>query len=140
MDTVIKKNHTRYFHVFHLLSAFKNVRGKVLDVGCGKGAILANLKTQRQDLQITGCDFDIKSLQAFKKQFGSLYAGEDISLVRVPKGYEADNPAADYLKLKSFIATRSLTDEEITSRSLQKTCISAFTALRPLLEFINRAK
>jgi uncharacterized protein (TIGR02453 family) len=50
---------------------------------------------------------------AFKKQYQQLYKGADASLTRVPKGYEADNPAAEYLKLKSFIAMHPVTNEEI---------------------------
>jgi uncharacterized protein (DUF2461 family) len=61
-----------------------------------------------------------------------------VSLTRVPKGYEADNPAAEYLRLKSFIAMRPITDEEITSGDLEKICVNAFKALKPLVEFINR--
>jgi uncharacterized protein (TIGR02453 family) len=75
---------------------------------------------------------------AFKKQYGELYKGGDVSLTRVPKGYEADNPAAEYLRLKSFIAMRPITDEEITSGDLEKICVNAFKALKPLVEFINR--
>lgn len=75
---------------------------------------------------------------AFKKQYQQLYKGDDVSLSRVPKGYDADNPAAEYLKLKSFIAMRMISDEEIASGDLEKICGNAFKALKPLVEFINR--
>jgi uncharacterized protein (TIGR02453 family) len=75
---------------------------------------------------------------AFKKQYQQLYTGDDVSLSRVPKGYDAENPAAEYLKLKSFIAMRPITDEEIASGDLEKICVNAFKALKPLVEFINR--
>ena len=101
----------------------------------------AELSKIRQEIDYNLDEFTtILKSPAFKKQFGVLYSGEDMSLQRVPKGYEAQNPAAEYLKLKSFIATRPLTDEEIVSKSLQKTCIAVFTALRPLLDFINRTQ
>ncbi len=101
----------------------------------------AELSKIRQEIDYNLEEFtSILKAPAFKKQFGVLYSGEDMSLKRVPKGYEAENPAADYLKLKSFIATRPLTDEEIVSKSLQKTCIASFTALKPLLDFINRTQ
>jgi uncharacterized protein (TIGR02453 family) len=95
----------------------------------------------RQEIDYNLKEFSsIVKSPAFKKQYGTLYTGEDISLVRVPKGYETSNPAAPYLRLKSIIATRKLTDEEIISTSLQKTCIGAFIALKPLVEFINRTQ
>ena len=101
----------------------------------------AELAKVRQEIDYNPAEFKaILSAPAFKKQFGSLYSGEDMSLQRVPKGYEADNPMAEFLKLKSFIATRKLTDEEISSDSLQKFCIAAFTALKPLFDFINRTQ
>jgi uncharacterized protein (TIGR02453 family) len=101
----------------------------------------AELAKIRQEIDYNFEEFmAILKSPSFKKQFGSLNTGEGISLQRVPKGYEADNPAAEYLKLRSYIAMRPLTDEEIGSRSLQKTCIAAFTALKPLLDFINRTQ
>ncbi|HSF46472.1 MAG TPA: DUF2461 domain-containing protein [Chitinophagaceae bacterium] len=75
---------------------------------------------------------------AFKKQYKELHRGEDISLTRVPKGYEPANPAAEYLKLKSFIAMRPLSDEEVQSGDLEKICVTAFKALKPLVDFVNR--
>jgi uncharacterized protein (DUF2461 family) len=71
--------------------------------------------------------------------YGELYTGEDQKLSRVPKGYEVDNPAAEYLKLKSFIAMRKLTEKEVLSKDLKKITLEAFAALQPLMEFINRA-
>lgn len=76
---------------------------------------------------------------AFRKQYGQLYVGDDISLSRVPKGYEPTNPAAEYLKLKSFIAMRAVSDEEIGSGKLVATSAEAFKALKPLIDFLNAA-
>ena len=56
----------------------------------------------------------------------------------MPKGYEKDNPAADYLRLKSFIAETRISDEELIKGSLHKKTVTAFEALQPLLNFINR--
>jgi hypothetical protein len=65
--------------------------------------------------------------------------GEGMSLSTIPKGYEKDNPAAKYLKLKSFIAETSVTDEELVKGTLHKKTLTAFEALQPFLNFINRA-
>jgi hypothetical protein len=56
----------------------------------------------------------------------------------MPKGYEKDNPAANYLKLKSFIAETRVSDDELIKGSLHKKTLDAFQALQPLLQFINR--
>ena len=75
---------------------------------------------------------------AFKKQYGTLNSGKEISLVRVPKGYEADSPAAEYLKLKSFTATKPLPDSTIASKEFIEHCTTAFKALKPLIGFLNQ--
>lgn len=94
----------------------------------------------RQEIDYNLPEFkSIVSSAAFKKQYKDLHRGEDISLTRVPKGYETSNPAAEYLKLKSLIAMRPLSDEEVQSKDLEKTCIAAFKALKPLVDFVNRS-
>ena len=50
-----------------------------------------------------------------------------------------DNPAIDYLKLQSLIAETKIADEDLTKSALHKKTITAFEALQPLLNFINRA-
>ena len=60
-------------------------------------------------------------------------------LSRVPKGYEPDNPAAEYLKLKSFIAMVKIENAELTSKELLRKTVNSFEALQPLLEFINHS-
>ncbi len=64
----------------------------------------------------------------FKSVYGDLYRNDGISLVRVPKGYDAENPAAEFLKLKSFIGTCKLTNADLTSKDLLKKTITAFEA------------
>lgn len=76
---------------------------------------------------------------AFKKQYGGLSASDEYRLTRVPKGYEADNPAAEFLKLKSFVALQNLNDKTLVSKDLVKTTMAAFSALQPLVYFLNTA-
>ena len=77
------------------------------------------------------------------KKFKSMYKGLDKSdefvLSRVPKGYEPDNPAAEFLKLKSYIALVSFSDKDLTSPTLKKKTLAAFEALQPLITFLNRS-
>lgn len=75
----------------------------------------------------------------FKTVYGDLSRDAEYTLSRVPKGYEPDNPAAEYLKLKSFVAMTSLKDTDLTSKDLVKKTVAGFEALQPLLEFINNA-
>lgn len=62
-----------------------------------------------------------------------------MSLSREPKGYEKDNPAIDYIKLKSWVAIAPVTDADLTDKNLAKKIIAAFETLQPLVMFLNRA-
>lgn len=98
------------------------------------------LKKVRQEIDYCFDEFKtITGSRKFKKIYGELYSGEDVSLAKVPQGFEKDNPAAAYLKLKSFIAMKPVKDEELTSKQFLRTTLDAFDSLQPLLEFINRA-
>ena len=97
------------------------------------------LKNMRQEIDYNWEEFQgILSQKEFKNQYGDVYKGGDVSLTTMPKGYEKDNPAAGYLKLKSFIAETKLADEELTKGSLHKKTVAAFETIQPLLHFINR--
>jgi uncharacterized protein (TIGR02453 family) len=100
----------------------------------------ANLKKVRQEIDYNWEEFSsIIKNKNFKKIYSDLYKGEDVSLSRMPKGYEEDNAAIDYLKLKSLIAETKIADEDLTKATLHKKTIAAFEALQPLLKFINRS-
>lgn len=77
--------------------------------------------------------------QTFQLVYKDLSRSEEYVLTRVPKGYEPTNPAAEYLKLKSFVALTNLKDTDITSKNLVIKTTSAFKALQPLIEFLNEA-
>lgn len=98
------------------------------------------LKKVRQEIDYNWDEFQtILKEKNFRKTYKYLYMGADQKLTTMPKGYEKDNPAAEYLKLKSFIAETSVTNEELTKATLHKTTVAAFEALQPFLQFINRA-
>lgn len=99
----------------------------------------AALKNMRQEIDYNWDEFGaILQDKNFKKIYGDLYKGGEVSLSTMPKGYDKDNPAAGYLRLKSFIAETRLSDEELTKGSLHKKTLTAFESLQPLLNFINR--
>lgn len=97
------------------------------------------LKNMRQEIDYNWSEFEaIVNARPFKKLYGDVYKGGEVSLSTMPKGYEKDNPAATYLRLKSFIAETKMEDEVLTKASLHKKSLAAFEALQPLLQFINR--
>lgn len=99
-----------------------------------------NLKKLRQEIDYCFPEFKkIIGAAAFKKYYGELEKDEKQMLVNIPKGYDKENPAVDYLRMKSYIATKNLSDEEILSPKLADEVIQSFKALMPVVKFINRA-
>ena len=98
------------------------------------------LNKVRQEIDYNLNDFKkILSSKKFKSVYKDLSRSEEYVLSRVPKGYEPTNPAADYLKMKSFVALTNLKDSDLTSKNLINKTVEAFEALQPLVEFINEA-
>lgn len=99
------------------------------------------LKKVRQEIDYS---FDELKKIISNKKFTSVYASGlssegEAKLSRPPKGYDENNPAIEYLKLKSFVAMSPLTDEQITDKKFVSAAVKAFTALHPLVVFLNNA-
>ncbi len=97
------------------------------------------LKKVRQEIDYCFPAFKkIINSPAFKTQYSGLEMDERQMLVNIPKGYDKENPATPFLKLKSFVATKNIPDTLLTSPALTKDVVLAFKALMPLVKFMNR--
>jgi uncharacterized protein (TIGR02453 family) len=98
------------------------------------------LKKVRQEIDYNFDEFQgILNNKKFVEHFTELEATKDIKLTNVPREYEKTNPAAEYLKLKSFIATKPIRDAELTHSLLLSHTVKAFQALAPLVRFLNNS-
>lgn len=91
----------------------------------------------RQEIDYSFTDW--KSLinnSSFKKMFIEGVKSNE-TLIRPPKGYDENNPAIEYLKMKSFIVTRPFTDLEILERGFKNNVAKTFKAMKPLIDFLN---
>jgi uncharacterized protein (TIGR02453 family) len=96
------------------------------------------LKKLRQEIDYNFADFQkIVKGKKFVSTFGDLERTEGVMLSRPPKGYEVDNPAIEYLKMKSFIATVPLDDNILTDKGLVKHLAGLFAQLKPFIDFLN---
>lgn len=94
----------------------------------------------RQEIDYSFDEFKkIITAKKFKAVYKDLDKSHDFVLSRLPKGYEAENPAAEYLKFKSFIVMTEFKDSELTSKTLLKKTVNAFETLKPLIDFLNQA-
>jgi uncharacterized protein (TIGR02453 family) len=73
--------------------------------------------------------------KSFKKMFTEGIKGE--TLTRPPKGYDENNPAIEFLKMKSFIMSRPFTDKEVQSKGFVKDVAKTFQAMKPVIDFLN---
>ena len=98
------------------------------------------LKKIRQEIDYCFEEFNgIVTNPDFIKAVGGLESTNEMTLSRPPKGYEDTNPAIAYLKLKSFIASTTISDQDLTSNHLAKKIVDACEAIQPLNNFINKA-
>jgi uncharacterized protein (TIGR02453 family) len=108
---------------------------------CGGGIwhpAAPELKKIRQEIDYNYDEFlSVTNEKKFRKLFGDL--DEEDKLVRAPQGYSEDNPAIEYLKMRNYITGTSFTDAELTSKNLLKKIVSAFTVMKPLIDFLGRA-
>jgi uncharacterized protein (TIGR02453 family) len=96
----------------------------------------ALLKAVRQEIDYNFDEFQqIVGNKKFVKLF-NIIRGEQLKTL--PKGYEANNPAIEYLKMKSFIVDHAIDDKDVSGKAFLKTCMDTFTAMKPLVDFLNR--
>ena len=62
-----------------------------------------------------------------------------MALKTAPRGYAADHPAIEFLRLKSFTVGRSLTDQEVTDPDVQDTVVGLFEAQYELHRYLRKA-
>ena len=58
---------------------------------------------------------------------------DEDALARPPKGYTDDNPAIEYLKLKSFIVMRKFKDAEALSATFLKQLLKTYEPVKGLV-------
>jgi uncharacterized protein (TIGR02453 family) len=99
------------------------------------------LKKIRQEIDYNFNEFSkITTDKKFKAVYAKgLNSDEEIKLSRPPKGYDENNKAIEFLKLKSIVATAPLNDALLTDKSFAASVVKAFEALHPLVIFLNKA-
>jgi len=78
----------------------------------------------------------IVEAKKFDDRFGEMH-GERLS--KPPKGFDADHPAIEYLKLKSFTVSEEFKESVALSKDYPKLLTESFKAAYPLVVFLRRA-
>ncbi len=78
----------------------------------------------------------IVEAKSFKSRFAEL-DGDRLS--RPPKGFDAEHPAIEYLKLKSFTVSQAFSATDAVSKDYPKMLADSFKASYPLVTFLRTA-
>jgi len=75
-----------------------------------------------------------------KKQFSNIFGEiQGDSLVRPPKGYSADHPQIELLKLKDYLVLSNLKDSEVKEKNFTKEVVKRFRIMQPFIEYLSVA-
>ena len=95
------------------------------------------LKKIREEIDYNTSEFmEIISSNDFNRIFK---LSDEDKLKNAPKGYEADHPQIEYLKLKSFIAVYELQDKDLLSPGIVDKLKTAFKVIHPFVLFLRNA-
>lgn len=86
-------------------------------------------------------DYNLEAFEEALKEGG--WSDQDLSqedkLVRAPAGYEENNPAIEYLKLKSFIIYKPISDREVLKPFALEDIVSIFQRTIHFKNFLHEA-
>jgi uncharacterized protein (TIGR02453 family) len=85
---------------------------------------------------------DLKEIindKSFKKTFSGIRFEEGMFLKNPPKGFEKEDPAIEFLKLKSFTAGHSFDIKDALKPDFVQNIVRDLLVLKPFNDFLNRA-
>lgn len=92
------------------------------------------LKKIRQEVDYNAPELKkIVEEPSFVKAFGAL---EGEKLKTAPKGYPKDHPNIELLKLKSYVVSHPLSNDEVASNGLVDSVVELFKLIKPLNDYL----
>ena len=96
------------------------------------------LKRVRASLDVGHEEFaSIVTAKPFRKILGEL--STEALLKRMPRGFDPEHPAGDWLRYQSFTAGAPLKQADVTSTALPDKLDEVFRTLTPLVRWLNKA-
>ena len=74
---------------------------------------------------------------SFKKMFGDMIEEEELKTA--PKGYSRDHRYIDYLRQKTFVVMKPLTQKEVISSGFDQKVIDIYKEMLPFRRYLNKA-
>lgn len=94
------------------------------------------IRLLREDISDGWEEFDGRILSNIDRCFVADMEG---ALKRVPRGYAADAPYADWMRMKSYCLVASVDDNFITQPRLAERVADMMRQTKPFIDYINRA-
>lgn len=85
---------------------------------------------------------DLKAIlneEKFQSTYKNLSRDEATTLKNPPKGYDKEDPAIEFLKLKSYTAIQKFDTKLVTQKDFISIIAEKMLVLKPFNEFVNRA-
>jgi len=95
-----------------------------------------NLKAIREAISSDGDEF-LKILN--KKSFKDILELQGTKLVKVPQGFDREDPMGDYLKFKQFTVFHPLSDADVLDKDFVKNTAKVLKEIYPFNRFLNEA-
>lgn len=95
-----------------------------------------NLKAIRKAISSDGDSF-LKILN--KKSFKEILELQGTKLVKVPQGFDKEDPMGDYLKFKQFTVFHALSDADVLDKDFVKNTVKVLKEIYSFNRFLNEA-
>ena len=147
-DTRFSKDKTPYkthFGVSLGMGKGKKISGYYLHIEPGKSFLAGGvyqpessaLKEIRKEISMNGKEFlAILEQKNFRNNFRGLSV--ESKLQRVPNGFEKDDPMAEFLKLKNFIVSHPISDEQVVDKNAAKNFAKILQSIKPLNDYLEK--
>ena len=98
------------------------------------------LKQIRKEIEFFHEDIEkIVNNKNFKSEFKELSRDENNVLKNAPKGYDPNHVAIEFLKFKSFTASKKIEDKLFSEPDFSKKIAQKLIVLKPMNDFLRRA-
>lgn len=94
------------------------------------------LKRIRQEIDYSGAELDLLLQQPTIRGYFNGLEGEQLKTS--PRDYPTDHPYIHYLRHKSFILSKPLTDEQVNNGVYKMLALQAFERAKPFNDFLSR--
>lgn len=147
-DTRFSKDKTPYKTHFGIglgMSKIKKISGYYVHIEPGKSFLAggvfqpesAILKEIRREISTQSEEFmRIIENENFRNNFRGL--STENKLKRIPTGFDKENPMGEYLKLKNFIVTHPISDEQVLAKNAVQYISEIFRTIKPLNDFLEK--